>query len=124
MDAPKANEAEAKQLYSHIFRATFPTSHVHSLDREEIEKLYPAGETVAHERLENFIKHKVKTYHISRGELKDAETGALDPYISNGIISARQCVAAARVANGNKIFVGNPGVLAWVKDLAWKVGLA
>ncbi|KAG0041550.1 hypothetical protein BGZ83_001661 [Gryganskiella cystojenkinii] len=120
-DTPKANEAEAKQIYANIFRATFPASHIHSLDREEIEQRYPAGEEVAQKRLEAFISRAVKTYHINRDEAKDTGSGVLDPYISNGILSARLCVATARVANGNKIFVGNAGVLAWVKDLAWRV---
>jgi hypothetical protein len=120
-DAPAANTLEAKQIYADIFRAPISSSYPHSLDRDQMEQLYPAGEEAARRCLDEFINHKVKDYHIIRDELKEPGCSALDPYVSNGIISIRLCVTAARAANGNKIFVGNAGIRAWIKDIAWKV---
>jgi len=120
-DAPQANTVEAKHIYADIFRAPISSFYPHSLDREQMEQLYPAGEEAARKCLDEFIKYKVKDYHIIRDELKEPGCSALDPYVSNGIISTRQCVTAARTANGNKIFVGNAGIRAWIRDIAWKV---
>ncbi|GJJ78506.1 deoxyribodipyrimidine photo-lyase [Entomortierella parvispora] len=120
VDAPQANAVEAKQFYADIFRASISALYPHSLDREQMEQLYPAGEEAARNCLDEFIKHKIKDYHKLRDDLKDPGCSALDPYVSNGIISTRQCVTAARAENGGKIFVGNAGIRAWIKDLAWK----
>ncbi|KAI1320259.1 hypothetical protein EDD11_001474 [Mortierella claussenii] len=120
LPAPDANPSEAKQLYAEYFNATIPSSHPHSLDITEIEFLYPAGEEVAHERLQTFIDEKIKRYHITRDCIFEEGEAVLAPYLSNGVLSARQCVAAARTANSNKIIIGNEGVKAWIKEFVWR----
>ncbi|KAF9209845.1 hypothetical protein BGZ49_000026 [Haplosporangium sp. Z 27] len=118
--APDANPIEAKQLYAEHFIVVIPSLNQHSLDQAEMDRLYPAGEEVAHERLRFFIEEKVKRYHLSKDCPHEEGEASLSPYLSSGILSTRQCVAAARAANNNKIIIGNEGIRTWIKELVWK----
>ncbi|KAF9111681.1 hypothetical protein BGX27_004587 [Mortierella sp. AM989] len=117
---PEANPPEAKQLYAEHFSSAIPSLHAYTLDKSDAERLYPAGEDVAHERLQAFINDKVRRYHLSRDCPHEEGGASLAPYLSCGILSARQCVAAARAANNNKIIIGNEGVKAWIRELVWR----
>ncbi|KAG0005645.1 hypothetical protein BGZ80_009801 [Entomortierella chlamydospora] len=117
--SPEANPIEAKQLYAEHFNSMIPSLHSHTLERVETEHLYPAGEEVAHERLRIFIEEKIKRYHLSRDCPHEEGGASLAPYLSSGVLSARQCVAAARAANNNKIIIGNEGVRTWIRELVW-----
>ncbi|ORZ04459.1 deoxyribodipyrimidine photo-lyase [Lobosporangium transversale] len=120
LPVPEANPIEAKQLYAEYFNASVPPYHPHSLDMSEIEQLYPAGEDAAHERLRAFIENKIMRYHLTKDSLTEEDDTKLSPYLSNGVLSTRQCVAAARAANNNKIIVGNEGVRTWIKEIIWR----
>ncbi|KAG0314339.1 hypothetical protein BGZ99_008203 [Dissophora globulifera] len=120
LPVPKANPLEAKQIFSAHFNEALPTTYPHSLDRTEIDHLYPAGEEVAHQKLQTFVQGSLQNYHITRDCIHEEGTMALIPYLSNGILSARQCVAAARASNDNKILVGSEGVQAWIKEIIWR----
>jgi hypothetical protein len=117
---PEANAPEAKQIYSEYLNATVTSSHTHSLDREVIEQLYPEGEEMAHKKLKDFIETKLMIYDKIRDNPQENNI-SLTPYLTNGILSFRQCVVAARTANNNKIIVGNDGVKAFIKEIVWKV---
>ncbi|KAK3813244.1 MAG: DNA photolyase, FAD-binding/Cryptochrome [Benniella sp.] len=119
LPVPEANPPEAKQTYAEHLSAAVISSHTHSLDRGEIEKLYPAGEEAALEKLKEFIHSKLMKYDRIRDSPQE-HNPLLSPYLSNGILSFRQCVAAARTANKNKILVGNEGVRAFIKEIVWK----
>ncbi|KAG0227896.1 hypothetical protein BGW41_003641 [Actinomortierella wolfii] len=119
-DEPSANPEEAKKLYADIFAAPVPSSHPHSLDPELMKELYPAGEEAAHRKLKEFLEKKAKHYHETRDFPYEDGSSSLSPYISAGILSTRQCVAAARAANNNKIMIGNEGLKTWIKELIWR----
>ncbi|KAG0252008.1 hypothetical protein BG011_007266 [Mortierella polycephala] len=119
IEAPEANPMEAEQLYANYFDQSIRSSHPHSLDRDEIERLYPAGEEVAHERLRTFVEESLWRYHKIKDCPSEPGSSPLAPYLANGILSARQCVAAARASNNNKIIIGNEGVRTWIKEIAW-----
>lgn len=118
---PSANPDTAQQLYAGLFSATIPTLPQHTLDEEDVERLYPAGEDIAHKRLDAFMQEKIKRYDITRDCLQEQDQQSLSPYIVSGVLSSRQCVAAARAVNSNKIIVGSNGVKAWIKELVWRV---
>lgn len=120
-ESPSANPETAQQLYAGLFSATIPILPQHTLDEEDIERLYPAGEDIAHRRLDVFVQEKVKCYDITRDCLHEQDHQSLSPYIVSGVLSPRQCVAAARAVNNNKIIVGSNGVKAWIKELVWRV---
>ncbi|KAF9330501.1 hypothetical protein BGZ91_000113 [Linnemannia elongata] len=117
---PSANPDTAQQLYAGLFSATIPTLPQHTLDEEDVERLYPAGEDIAHKRLDAFMQEKIKRYDITRDCLQEQDQQSLSPYIVSGVLSSRQCVAAARAVNNNKIIVGSNGVKAWIKELVWR----
>lgn len=117
---PSANPDTAQQLYAGLFSATIPTLPQHTLDEEDVERLYPAGEDIAHKRLDAFMQEKIKRYDITRDCLQEQDQQSLSPYIVSGVLSSRQCVAAARAVNSNKIIVGSNGVKAWIKELVWR----
>ncbi|KAG0202245.1 hypothetical protein BGX28_005182 [Mortierella sp. GBA30] len=119
-DMPEANPVEAKQLYAQYFREIIPSSHTHSLERAEIERLYPAGEEAAQARLREFMEKTVLQYHTIRDRPYEQGSNPLNPYIASGILSIRQCVSAARAANNNKIMIGNEGVKTWITEIIWK----
>ncbi|KAG0251378.1 hypothetical protein DFQ27_008783 [Actinomortierella ambigua] len=119
-DEPTANPDEAKKLYADIFASSAPNSHPHNLDAELMEELYPAGEETAHLRLKDFLAEKAKQYHETRDFPYENGCSSLSPYLSAGVLSTRQCIAAARAANNNKIMVGNDGLRTWIKELIWR----
>ncbi|KAI7827497.1 putative deoxyribodipyrimidine photo-lyase Phr1 [Gamsiella multidivaricata] len=119
-EAPDENPPEARELYVNYFKADVPSSHPHDLDIDEVNRLYPAGEEEAHNRVHAFIKTKGKVYHEGRNTPFQEGTSVMSPYISSGIISVRQCIVLARVANNNKITTGNEGLKFWIKELGWR----
>ncbi|KAG0047646.1 hypothetical protein BGZ83_007332 [Gryganskiella cystojenkinii] len=119
-EPPGANPPEAKRTFAQYFKQDPPASHPHSLDVDEMKKLYPAGETKAHERLEAFVEEKAKRYHQGRDVPHQQGTSVLSPYLSAGVVSGRQCLVAARAANKGKIQSGDEGLKTWIKELGWR----
>ncbi|KAF9433590.1 hypothetical protein BGZ76_009246 [Entomortierella beljakovae] len=117
LPSPEANHHDAKQLYADHFTSILPISHLHTVDSKE--RLYPAGEEIAHERLRGFFDEKVRGYHLTRDRIHEDDVAPLAPYLSSGILSARQCVSAARAANKNKILIGDEGIRTWIKEIVW-----
>lgn len=86
-----------------------------------IEKEFPAGDEAAKKRLQEFIEKRGRDYKANRDvpSLNDG-TSKLSPYLSSGIISARQCIVAARSANQNKMDSGSDGLVTWISELCWR----
>ncbi|KAF9181895.1 hypothetical protein BGZ51_005128 [Haplosporangium sp. Z 767] len=119
-EAPDANPLEARGFYAKYFNSKPPSSHPHSLDPEKMEQLYPAGEAEAHDRLNKFVRIKATRYHHARDFPYEDGTSVLSPYLSAGVISARQCVVVARAANKNNINTGDEGLKTWIKEIVWR----
>lgn len=119
-EAPEANPPEAKRLYASHFNAKIPSSYPHNLDVNEINRLYPAGEEEAHNRINRFVKAKIKNYQEARDVPIQEGTCVISPYLNTGVISIRQCVVIARTANNNKITTGDNGIKTWIKELGWR----
>ncbi|KAF9093562.1 hypothetical protein BGX27_001586 [Mortierella sp. AM989] len=119
-DTPDPNPSEAKERYAEYFKATPPNSYPHSLNVDEMKRLYPAGEAAAHERLQNFLTTKAKDYQKGRDVPIQEGTSVISPYLASGVITNRQCVVAAREANKNKITSGDEGLKAWIRELGWR----
>jgi deoxyribodipyrimidine photo-lyase len=82
--------------------------------------LWPAGESNARKRLNHFIDEKLFFYDTHRDFPAMDGTSRLSPYLSAGMISARECFAAAMVANQNELDTGNPGAVMWMNELIWR----
>ncbi|CAG8584585.1 179_t:CDS:2, partial [Ambispora leptoticha] len=87
-------------------------------NRASIE--FPAGEDVAHERLQAFISERITNYKEARNIPSVIGTSSLSAYFAAGVLSARQCVVAARAVNKNKLQDGNIGIATWVEEIVWR----
>ncbi len=75
---------------------------------------FPTGETVALDALERFVRGPLADYATARDLLAVPGTSRLSPYLRFGVISPRQCVAAARAAPPG------PGPESWIGELIWR----
>lgn len=82
--------------------------------------LWPAGERVAHERLDAFCAGPISEYHTDRDRLDREGTSRLSPYLAQGVLSLRQCLRAARDANAGRFEGGAPGAEKWLSELLWR----
>ncbi len=103
-------DVAASPVPDHVegFRSTVPAS------------LWPAGEDHARERLARFVNGPVARYHVRRDLPALDGTSALSPYLAAGVLSVRQCLAAAAARNGGRVDAGARGVTTWVTELAWR----
>jgi len=83
------------------------------------EDRWPAGEAAAQKRLASFVRDRLMTYHERRDLPAEDGTSSLSPYLALGVISARQCLAAARAADEGRLD-GAPGAATWISELAWR----
>ncbi len=79
--------------------------------------LWPAGESAAKRRLNEFIKKRVLNYKDTRDIPSINGTSTISPYLAAGVISARQCfVALESLANKQT----NIGAVTWRTELIWR----
>ena len=81
---------------------------------------WPAGETAAQQRLQQFIKTKISDYQLARDFPAQQGTSKLSAYLASGILSSRQCFAAAIKANKDKLQGGDPNLDCWISELIWR----
>ena len=82
------------------------------------EDLWVAGEDEAAKRLKKFSS-RIKQYDDARDIPSVNGTSLLSPYLAAGIISPRQCLAAARANNARRIG-GEGGAAVWISELIWR----
>ncbi len=82
--------------------------------------LWPAGEKEAAKRLRRFIRERIESYQENRDFPAVDGTSTLSPYLSAGVISPRQCLEGAIVANGGRVSSGLPGASTWINELIWR----
>lgn len=82
--------------------------------------LWPAGEDVAQRRLRDFIASRIRDYKARRDFPALNATSVLSPYFTLGSLTHRQAVSAALDANGGQLDSGDPGVVHWISEVAWR----
>ncbi|RUS25846.1 deoxyribodipyrimidine photo-lyase, partial [Jimgerdemannia flammicorona] len=124
---PTSNPSTARNAHASLFTdpafaipASLPSLPLPAHQKNLIQTLYPPGEPAAHARLTAFLTTKIASYHLARDQPAKDGCSALSPYLAAGVISARQCLRAARRANGGKLRTGKEGVVGWVSELAWR----
>jgi deoxyribodipyrimidine photo-lyase len=83
-------------------------------------KLWPAGEEEAHDRLNKFLDEKIKQYKAKRDIPSEPATSQLSPYLAIGAISSTQCMHAALSLNHGSLSEGNQGIATWINELIWR----
>lgn len=85
--------------------------------------LWPAGEREARRRLRRFLGDGIERYRERRDAPAGGGTSTLSPYLTTGVISARECLLGAIEANRGKLPVeprGATGPSAWINELVWR----
>jgi deoxyribodipyrimidine photo-lyase len=82
------------------------------------EDLWPAGEDEAAKRLKRFGA-RIRDYDDARDIPSINGTSLLSPYLAAGVVSPRQCLAAARDQNAQRIG-GEGGAAVWISELIWR----
>ncbi len=91
-----------------------------SQELRDLQHLWPAGEAQAQRRLTDFVAARLDDYQVQR-DFPDREgTSCLSPYLAMGVLSPRQCIAAALAANRGEWDSGSAGVTAWLNELIWR----
>lgn len=75
-------------------------------------ELYPAGEAEAAKRLKSFGK-RIADYNVGRDLPAVDGTSGLSGYLAAGVVSPRQCLAAAKDRD-------DEGTRVWVSELTWR----
>ncbi|MFG0276307.1 MAG: deoxyribodipyrimidine photo-lyase [Phycisphaerales bacterium] len=81
---------------------------------------WPGGESGAQKRLASFCAGPISDYHEARDTMAIDGTSRLSPYLAQGVLSARQCLRAARDANAGRFTGGSPGAETWISELIWR----
>ena len=82
------------------------------------DDLWPAGEAEAAKRIKSFAK-VIRGYDENRDLPSVRGTSLLSPYLAAGVVSPRQCLAAATEINGGKNSDG-AGPTIWISELTWR----
>ncbi|WP_339462354.1 deoxyribodipyrimidine photo-lyase [Pseudomonas sp. EA_105y_Pfl2_R69] len=85
-----------------------------------LRRLWPAGESEAQRRLDDFAAQQIDFYQSARDFPAQAGTSQLSAYLTAGVISPRQCLHAALQANQGEFDSGNLGVITWINELLWR----
>ncbi len=91
------------------------------LPKEEFEdKLWPAGEKVALQRLQGFCKERIEDYKRDRDMPSLNGTSVISPWLAAGVLSARTCLQQALGANRGRLSGGQEGIDCWISELIWR----
>ena len=82
--------------------------------------LWPVGEAKAQARLKTFCKERISHYDDYRDIPSLNGTSTLSPYLTAGVLSPRQCLSEAMVANRGRILNGDKGPTIWISELIWR----
>lgn len=130
---PSPNDASVKESHKDLFSAKVPgledapsSKQFASADeRKRIRKLWPAGHAAGMDRLNKFLKTKVRKYGETRSNPGADTSSRMSPYFSAGLVSPREACAACIAHNGSAKtdFLGSAsdaGVSAWVREIVFR----
>ncbi len=82
--------------------------------------LWPAGSAAAHERLRQFTEQHLHAYKDQRDLPALPGTSQLSAYLVAGVLSLRQCLYSAQMANQGQYADGSAGAVHWISELIWR----
>ena len=82
--------------------------------------LWSAGEATARKKLAVFIRSRIKSYKDDRDRPAIDGTSTLSPYLASGVISLRQCLAAAIDSSEDYLDPASVGAAQWISELIWR----
>ena len=83
--------------------------------------LFPAGERIAVERLQDFLNKHIQTYSMNRDLVGVEGTSNLSPYFHFGVLSARSAYYLAELQKQNQVSIqAVNSIEAWINELVWR----
>jgi len=79
------------------------------------EPLVETGEDAAHDALDEFLSERAASYNDTRDFPALDGTSLLSPYLTNGVLSGRQCLIAAQQTGSS-----GEGIETWINEIAWR----
>ena len=125
LNPPEKNPENAREKFKELFECSIPEApenkRLTAEEKKRFESLWPPGEHAARERLDKFIRERIRHYKDTRNFPAANSTAVLSVHLASGTLSARTAVAAARGANSTKrLDGGNQGIVGWVSEIAWR----
>lgn len=124
-DPPSKNHSDARTSFKDLFVSMIPSApenkKLTSEEKKRFRSMWPPGEHEAHDRLNKFLKERIKKYKDLRNFPANGGTAMLSVHFASGTLSARTAIATARDANSTKkLDGGDPGIVNWISEVAWR----
>lgn len=81
---------------------------------------WPAGEAAVHEKLQTFCEEALNNYDQQRDFPAIEGTSQVAAYLAAGVLSTRQCLAAAQLHSADRFMDKSTGAGVWVSELVWR----
>ncbi|KAF2727498.1 hypothetical protein EJ04DRAFT_478948 [Polyplosphaeria fusca] len=122
---PSKNPSGFRQKYSQLFNCPIPdapeSKKLSPEDKDQLSRLWPAGEHAAIERLERFLTEKIGRYQATRNFPSANSTACVSVHHAAGTLAARTSVRMARSVNSTKKLDGGiDGIRSWISEVAWR----
>jgi len=115
LELPKPlKQKKAPSIKSDLSVLKFVKTHSTNID------LWPAGESVALDKLANFLHSKARYYSESRNSPILDGTSRISPYLALGILSPKRCILEALKLNNFEFTSGNKGICKWIDEIVWR----
>ena len=81
---------------------------------------WPIGEAAAHQKLQDFCAEALNQYDQQRDFPAIEGTSQVSAYLAAGVLSTRQCIAAAHFSSAGRMMDKTTGAGVWVCELVWR----
>lgn len=126
----KAHEQQAWRTYTEVKKKFKPDiqpdpipNRLQGFTDQKIDLHWLGGEKAARKKLKAFCQDKIHDYQKHRDYPNIDGTSQLSPYLSQGVISPRQCITAALEAcdiTDIDTMKGAEGAATWISELIWR----
>ena len=122
---PEKNPSSARERFKVLFESTVPDApsnkQLSAEEKKRVRSMWPPGEHEAAQRLDKFIKQRIKKYGEARNLPSGNSTAVVSVHLASGTLAARTCIREARNANTSKnMDAGNPSIMSWISEVAWR----
>jgi len=112
--ATPSKQKKAPSIQSDLSILKFVKTHSVNID------LWPAGESAAQDKLEDFLHSKANFYNASRNSPILDGTSRISPYLALGILSPKRCILEGLKLNNYEFTSGNKGICKWIDEIIWR----
>ena len=112
--ATPSKQKKVPSIQSDLSILKFVKTHSANID------LWPAGESAAQDKLEDFLHSKANFYNASRNSPILDGTSRISPYLALGILSPKRCILEGLKLNNYEFTSGNKGICKWIDEIIWR----